>query len=130
MESFNASIVVLKTGTQLICDLKEIFDGEGDDKKGVCLLMIHPYELSLVPPKSKSTKQDLQVKFSKWCPYSTDYQYKIPYDSVMAIGAPEPGLEQAYKIKIAQIIETVDQNTISSQEQIEQFIDPEVMPNE
>lgn len=130
MESSNASIVVLKTGTQLICDLKEIFDGEGDDKRGVCLLMVHPYELSLVPPKGKSSKQDLQVKFSKWCPYSTDYQYKIPYDSVMAIGASEAGLEEAYRAKIAQITEAINQNIAFSREQIEQSVNSEVVPNE
>lgn len=29
----SASIVVLKTGEQIICELKEAFDGEGEDKK-------------------------------------------------------------------------------------------------
>ena len=33
------SVVTLKTGERIITELKEIFDGEGDGKKGVCLLM-------------------------------------------------------------------------------------------
>ena len=41
------SIVTMKTGDRIITELKEIFDGEGDDKKGVCLLMEDPYILNL-----------------------------------------------------------------------------------
>ena len=41
------SILTLKTGDRVIAELKEIFDGEGDDKRGVCLLMEEPYVLSL-----------------------------------------------------------------------------------
>ena len=41
------SIVTLKTGERVITELKEIFDGEGDNKKGVCLLMEDPYILNL-----------------------------------------------------------------------------------
>ena len=41
------SIVTLKTGDRIITELKEIFDEEGDNKKGICLLMEDPYILSL-----------------------------------------------------------------------------------
>ena len=41
------SVVTLKTGERIITELKEIFDGEGGDKKGVCLLMEEPYILTL-----------------------------------------------------------------------------------
>ncbi len=117
MENTNTSVVILKTGTQIICDLKEVFDGEGEDKKGICLLMVHPYELSLINVADENSQQDLQVKFSKWCPYSTDYQYKIPYDSVLAIGTPDIGLEQAYKTKINHLAELINQNVQPPQQQ-------------
>lgn len=130
MENTNASVVVLKTGTQIICDLKEVFEGEGDNRKGVCLLMVHPYELSLVASGDEETRQDLQVKFTKWCPYSVDYQYKIPYDSVMAIGVPDAGLEQAYRAKIEQLTQLMNQNAQLQQEEIEKVINPEVVTNE
>ena len=45
---------------------------------------------------------EYQVRFSKWNPYSTDWQFKIPYDCVMTISTPEPGLENAWKQKLAQ----------------------------
>ena len=41
------SVVTLKTGDRVITELKEIFDGEGEDKRGVCLLMEDPYVLNL-----------------------------------------------------------------------------------
>ena len=97
------SIVVLKTGDKLIALLQEVFEGEGDDRKGICILMNYPYELSLSSvPNPESPEQDLQVKFSKWCPYSTDSQYRIPYDGILTVGQADPGLASAYKAKIQQ----------------------------
>ena len=100
-------ITTLKTGTLLISELKEVYDGEGDDRRGVCLLVERPYELSLVnaAPQYMVEKAgaELQVKFSKWNPYSSDVQFKLPYDSVMTIGEPEEGLKDAYVRKIAEV---------------------------
>jgi hypothetical protein len=121
MEEVTPSIVVLKTGEQIICDLKEIFDGEGEDRKGVCLLMIHPHVLSLVED-NKKTNSDLQVKFTKWCPYSTDTQFKVPYDTIMAIGASDTRLSEAYVNKVSEL-----EQFNNAQQQV---ITPEVMSNE
>jgi len=121
MEEVTPSIVVLKTGEQIICDLKEIFDGEGEDRKGVCLLMVHPHVLSLVE-NTRKKNPDLQVKFTKWCPYSTDTQFKIPYDTIMAIGTSDTGLSEAYINKVSQL-----EQFNNTQQQV---ITPEVMPNE
>jgi hypothetical protein len=41
------SVITLKTGDRIITDLKEAYDGEGDDKKGICLIMEEPYVLNL-----------------------------------------------------------------------------------
>ena len=93
--------------------------------------MIHPYVLSLVSaPDTAESQQDLQVKFSKWCPYAVDYQYKIPYDSVMAIGVPDAGLEQAYRAKVDIITQAMNQNAQLQQEEIEKVVNPEVVTNE
>ena len=98
------SVVTLKTGERIITELKEIFDGEGDGKKGVCLLMEEPYILTLdgSTPQylTEQTGMEYQVRFSKWNPYSPDWQFKVPYDSVMTISNPEPGLQDAYEKKV------------------------------
>ena len=100
------SILPLKTGARIITELKEAFDGEGDDKRGVCLIMEDPYVLNLdgATPQylTEQSGMEYQVRFSKWNPYSTDNMFKIPYDSVMTISNPEPGLEQAWKRKLTQ----------------------------
>ena len=100
-------ITTLKTGTIIISELKEVYDGEGEDRKGICLLVERPYELSLVNAAPQymveETIAELQVKFSKWNPYSSDNQFKLPYDSVMTIGEPEEGLKDAYVAKIAEV---------------------------
>ena len=99
-------IVVFKNGERVIGDMSEVFNGEGEDRKGVCLLIKNPYILELVSSNDPNSAMDLQVKFSKWCPYSVDYQFRIPYDSVLAIGEPDTGLGQAYRNKIATLVAT------------------------
>tara|TARA_Y100000385_G_scaffold205034_1_gene212372 strand:- start:69 stop:530 length:462 start_codon:yes stop_codon:yes gene_type:complete len=99
--TLNPSIVVLKTGEKLITILQEVFEGEGDDRKGVCLLMNYPYELSLITvPNEEDPEKDLQVKYSKWCPYSLESSFRIPYDGILTIGSPDPGLTSAYMAKV------------------------------
>ncbi len=126
-QKLNPSVVVLKTGEKLITVLQEAFEGEGEDQKGICLVMNHPYELSLIGVNNQENpEQDLQVKFSKWCPYAVDIQFRIPYDSVLAIGQPDPGLAVAYQAKVEQY-EQITQNTKLQQEEIEKVINPEVV---
>ena len=100
------SIVTLKTGDRIITELKEAFDGEGDDKKGICLIMQEPYVLNLdgATPQylTEQHGMEYQVRFSKWNPYSPDTMFKIPYDCVMTISTPEEGLQRAYESKLEQ----------------------------
>ena len=109
------SILTLKTGDRVIAELKEIFDEEGESRKGICLLMEEPYVLSLdgSTPQylTEQVGSEYQIRFSKWNPYSSDWQFKIPYDSVMTISNPEPGLQQAYENKIAEKIEKYGRDT-------------------
>jgi len=115
----NPSIVILKTGEKLITYLQEAFEGEGDNQKGICLVMTHPYELYLIDTNTKKKQeQDLQVKFSKWCPYSINTQYRIPYDGVLAIGQPDPGLSDAYSEKIQQLQPVIESEEKGNDEEL------------
>ena len=115
------SILTLKTGDRVIAELKEIFDGEGEDKRGVCLLMEEPYILNLEGENPQYlTEQygmEYQIRFSKWNPYSSDWQFKIPYDCVMTISNPEPGLQKAYENKIAEKIEKYGRDTAATEDE-------------
>jgi hypothetical protein len=113
-QKLNPSIVILKTGEKLITILQEAFEGEGEEQKGICLVMNHPYELALINVNNQENpEQDLQVKFSRWCPYAIDTQYRIPYDGVLAIGQPDAGLAQAYQAKIQQAQEISGESEFS-----------------
>ena len=98
------SILTLKTGDRVIAELKEIFDGEGQVRKGACLLMEEPYILNLEGGNPQYLTEEYgmeyQIKFSKWNAYYSDWLFKMPYDSVMTISNPEPGLQKAYENKI------------------------------
>jgi len=98
------SVITLKTGDRVITDLKEAFEGEGEDRRGICLIMEEPYVLSLDTKGPQYLTEQLgaeyQVRFSKWNPYSVDTMFKVPYDCVMTISNPEPGLQEAYEKKI------------------------------
>ena len=111
----SVSVVTLKTGDRIITELKEIFNEEGENRTGVCLLMEDPYILNLDggTPQYLTEEHGMEyrVKFSKWNPYSTDWQFKVPYDCVMTISNPEPGLENAWKQKLSQREETQDDGT-------------------
>ena len=100
------SIVTLKTGDRLVTELKEAFEGDGEDKKGICLIMEDPYILTLdggTPQYlTEQHGMEYQVRFSKWNPYSVDTMFKIPYDCIMTISNPEPGLQKAYEQKLLQ----------------------------
>ena len=64
-------------------------------------------------------QQDLQVKFGKWCPYSSDFEFKIPYDSIVSYGTSDAGLDQAYQAKV-EIVEQV-YNSMNAQLQQEEI---------
>jgi len=108
-------VVTLKTGDRVITNLKEVFDGEGDNQRGVCLLMEDPYLLDMVgdTPQylAEEYRMEYRIKFSKWNPYSTDWQYKVPYDCIMTISEPEPGLQTSYERKIEQQKEVTNDGT-------------------
>lgn len=113
----STSIVILKTGEKLITDLQEAFNGDDENKTGICLIMRHPYELSLSPTEDDD-ELDLKVEFTKWCPYAIDTEFKIPYDSVISIATPDPALAEAFEAKVQRMEETmVDQTSNFSVQQ-------------
>lgn len=122
-EKLNPSIVILQTGEKLITFLQEVFEGEDEERKGVCLVMNYPYELDLVSvPTTDDIEKDLQVKFSKWCPYALDSSYRIAYSGVLTIGTPDPGLASAYEAKVKQAKEMEDNRNAELQQEAVQEV--------
>ena len=110
----NAIVVLAGTGERVICDLQEVREGDKEDGKPICLIMIRPYTLQLEPADPNSPGgQEVQVRFNKWLPYSIDTQFKIPFSSLTCVGAVDPGLEDAYVQTVAQA-EAVEQAAVEA----------------
>jgi len=85
-------VLMLQTGERIIAAVGEVTDEEG---KGICLVIRCPYLLSMQPSGEVSpdgTPSQFNVNYTKWFPYSISEDFRIPYNSVIAIGDPEPGI--------------------------------------
>ena len=101
------AIAVLQTGERVITELQEVREDNKEDGKPICLMFVRPYILN-TESVSNEANQEVQVRFSKWLPYSSDTQFKIPFSSVMAVGTADPGLGQAYTNTVQQAIAAED----------------------
>ena len=101
------AIAVLQTGERVITELQEVREDNKEDGKPICLMFVRPYILN-TESVSNEANQEVQVRFSKWLPYSSDTQFKIPFASVMAVGTADPGLGQAYTNTVQQAIAAED----------------------
>lgn len=101
-DEIKASVVMLTSGESVITILQEVFDKAKDDedgpRKGICLELNFPYSLEVF-----ENEDDVQVKFSKWCPYSEDVSFRTAYANVISVASASPGLEQAYKQKVQEV---------------------------
>ena len=101
------AIAVLQTGERVITELQEVREDNKEDGKPICLMFVRPYILN-TESVSTEANQEVQVRFSKWLPYSSDTQFKIPFASVMAVGTADPGLAQAYNNTVQQAVAAED----------------------
>jgi hypothetical protein len=96
-----ASIVTLKTGQNVICEVREIYQGEGDDRKGVGLQLSDPFILDLYEnPEAEDPEDRNKVRFSRWNPFTLERTFRVPYDAVVAVSSPDPNLEGAFASKV------------------------------
>lgn len=70
-------LVLLKSGEELVADVREIVDKETE--KQVSLVFINPHHISYV---------DETLVFDPWLPLSESRQFFIPYDWVVTITQP------------------------------------------
>jgi len=96
------SIVVLQTGERVITDLQELRENNDPEGKSVCLVMIRPYILSVEKTIGDPSNQEVQVRFSKWLPYSKDTEFKVAFSTLLTIAHPDDGLVEAYLQTVAQ----------------------------
>lgn len=101
-------ILLMNSGERIIAALGELTDPEG---KPICLVARCPYILAMMPTGDVSpdgNPSQFNVNFTKWIPYSSDDQFKIPYNTVTAIGEVDPGILEVYLEKFGDKINDGD----------------------
>ncbi len=103
-------IILTQSGERIIAGVGELKDDKG---QGICLILRCPYILTMIPTTDGGQDQvQYNVNFSKWIPYSSEVQYKVPYSTVVAIGDVEPNILEIYLDRFAEVLN--DDDTVST----------------
>ena len=95
-------LAILKSGEDIVADIKEMIVGEGDDARVVGYFLTKPCGVSL---NSKSIKIDdekdtYQLKLFPWCPLTKQEKVPISADWVVTIVDPIDKITQMYKKEV------------------------------
>ena len=91
-------LAILKSGEDIVADIKEMIVGEGDDARVVGYVLTKPCGVSL---NSKTIKIDdekdtYQLKLFPWCPLTKNEKIPITADWVVTIVDPIDKITQMY----------------------------------
>ena len=91
-------LAILKSGEDIVADIKEMVVGEGDDRRVVGYVFTKPCGVSL---NSKALKVDdeedhYQLKLFPWCPLTKNTKIPITADWVVTIVDPIDKITQMY----------------------------------
>ena len=95
-------LVILKSGEDVVGDVKEMVVGEGDDARVVGYVLTKPCGVSL---NSKAIKVDneeetYQIKIFPWCPLSKNTEIPISADWVVTLVDPVDKVKQMYETEV------------------------------
>ena len=91
-------LAILKSGEDIVADIKEMIVGEGDDARVVGYVLTKPCGVTL---NSKALKIDdekdtYQLKLFPWCPLTKNEKIPITADWVVTIVDPIDKIKQMY----------------------------------
>jgi hypothetical protein len=94
-------LAILKSGEDIVADIKEMIVGEGDDAKVVGYFLTRPCGVSL---NSKAIKIDdnesFELKLFPWCPLTKQDKIPITADWVVTIVDPIDKIKQMYEKEV------------------------------
>ena len=96
-------LAILKSGEDIIADIKEMIVGEGEDKKVVGYFLTRACGVSLSNQvlKTDGVDQDsYKLKLFPWCPLSQDEVIPLTADWVVTIVEPIDKLKQMYEKEV------------------------------
>ena len=96
-------LAILKSGEDIVADIKEMLVGEGDDSKVVGYYLNRPCGVSLNTKPLKvddDDKDTYQLKLIPWCPLTKQEKIPIPADWVVTIVEPIDKITEMYKKEV------------------------------
>ena len=91
-------LAVLKSGEDIIADIKELVDDEG---KAVSFVFQNPYSVKLLSPQTlmeqNEGEREYKVSFIPWIPLSHDTDIAVGFDWVVTIVEPTAMLKESYE---------------------------------
>jgi len=96
-------LAILKSGEDIVADIKEMLLGEGDDAKVVGYYLNRPCGVTLNTKPLKvddDDKDTYQLKLIPWCPLTKQEKIPIPSDWVVTIVEPIDKITEMYKKEV------------------------------
>ena len=91
-------LAILKSGEDIVADIKEMIVGEGDDARVVGYHLNRPCGVTLNSKQLRvdDEKDTYQLKLFPWCPLTKQEKIPIPSDWVVTIVEPIDKIKQMY----------------------------------
>ena len=91
-------LAILKSGEDIVADIKEMLVGEGDDARVVGYVLTKPVGVSLNRKEITidDEKETVQIRLFPWCPLTKNEKIPITADWVVTIVDPIDKITQMY----------------------------------
>ena len=95
-------LAILKSGEDIVADIKEMVVGEGDNARVVGYILTKPCGVSLnsKPLQIDEEKDTYQIKLFPWCPLTKSEKIPITADWVVTIVDPINKITAMYKKEV------------------------------
>lgn len=90
-------LAILKSGEDIIADIKELVN---DDGKTVSLIFTNPYSVKLLSPQTlmeSGPDREYKVSFIPWIPLSDERNVPVRHDWIVTIVEPNKMLKESYE---------------------------------
>ena len=95
-------LAILKSGEDIVADIKEMIVGEGDDARVVGYVLTKPVGVSLNRKEITidDEKDTVQIRLFPWCPLTKNEKIPITADWVVTIVDPIEKVKQMYEKEV------------------------------
>ena len=95
-------LAILKSGEDIVADIKEMIVGEGDDARVVGYVLTKPVGVALNRKEITidDEKETVQIRLFPWCPLTKNEKIPITADWVVTIVDPIEKVKQMYEKEV------------------------------